>query len=176
MNMEFFRRNCLTRLDIIIQGKLKLHGLLLLYIDIQVWDLNGARMSTSNPGAQHLIFLIGIDITMMVFGLMMELQSLKTLGNYSIILGSLILSTMLTDMILQMKTIHVAQIWVISWIGTPKSESIATQTFNPGYNAVSILFKLSGALEGSSRYDHVHTKTLKQNAINFLCGFRCTSL
>lgn len=90
-------------------------------------------MPTSNPRAQHLIFLTGIDITTMVFGLMMELQKLKTLGNYSIILGSLILSTMLTGMIVQMKTIHVAQIWVISWIGSPKSENIATQTFNPGF-------------------------------------------
>lgn len=44
-------------------------------------------MSTSNPGAQLLIFLIGIGITMMVFGLLMERHKLKILGDYNIIHG-----------------------------------------------------------------------------------------
>ncbi|CRL28291.1 unnamed protein product [Penicillium camemberti] len=69
-------------------------------------------MPTSNPGAQRLIFLIGIGITMMAFGSMMELQQLKTLGDYNIIHGLLILSTMLTGTILWRKTITVAQTWV----------------------------------------------------------------
>jgi hypothetical protein len=71
-------------------------------------------MPTSNPGAQRLIFLIGIGIAMMAFGLMMELQKLKTSGDYNIIHGLLILSAMLTGTILRRKTITVAQIWVTS--------------------------------------------------------------
>lgn len=49
---------------------------------------------------------------MMAFGSMMELQQLKTLGDYNIIHGLLILSTMLTGTILWRKTITVAQTWV----------------------------------------------------------------
>ncbi|KGO50944.1 hypothetical protein PEX2_094220 [Penicillium expansum] len=63
--------NCLTRLEIIIHSQ----------------NPKNARMSMSNPGAQHLIFLIGIGITMMAFGLMMELHRLKTLGDYNITHG-----------------------------------------------------------------------------------------
>lgn len=88
--------------------------LLVTYTDTQVWGSKGVKMPMSNPGAQRLIYLIGIDITTMAFGLMTEPQKLKTLGDYNVIRGSLILSTMLTGTILLRKTINVAQTWATS--------------------------------------------------------------
>ncbi|KGO63549.1 hypothetical protein PITC_049310 [Penicillium italicum] len=100
MNLGGFRlHNFLTRLEIIMQ---------------LFQNPKSARMPTSNPGAQRLIFLIGIGITMTAFGLMMELQKLKTSGDSKIIHGLLILSTMLTGTTLWRKTITVAQSWVTS--------------------------------------------------------------
>lgn len=122
----------LTRSDIairIFQSKLQPIECLLLCIDIEDWNPKSARMQTTSPGARPLAFSIGTDITMMAFSLTMGLRESNTLGNCRITHGLLSLFTVLTSAVLW-RTIDVVQTWIISWIGTSKSENIATQTCN----------------------------------------------